>query len=156
MFRRAPCLPGRSRLSLALAGALFLLACDRRQEAAPSPPATQATAAAGGPGAAAASASAPSQPMVAGPRSAEDRRFLDDLNGFCIITQQVKTDAAIDPKDRARVLVERLVARKPSPAFLELLRSMSSRSEGGERYAALKEAATAHGAPAWSCPDLDD
>jgi hypothetical protein len=150
------------RLRPALAGVVLLLvACDRRQEAAPSAAASAtATTAAPSTATAATSASpassaAPSRPMVAGPQSAEDRRFLDDLNGFCVITQQVKGDASIQPKDRAMSIVEKLVARKPSPAFLDLLRSMSSRPEG-ERYGALKEAATSHGASAWSCPDLDN
>lgn len=81
---------------------------------------------------------------------------MEDLNSFCVITQQVKADASIPEDQRAKEIVGRLIASKLGPDFLVLLRSLSSESSGENRYRALKRAAAERGASRWACPALMD
>lgn len=81
---------------------------------------------------------------------------MEDLNAFCIFTQQVKADTTIPEEHQAREIVGRLIASKPGPDFLTLLRSLTKESSGESRYRTLKQAAAERGAPRWSCPALMD
>jgi hypothetical protein len=90
---------------------------------------------------------------VTPPPTAEQRAFVNAMNDFCIITQQVNGDASIEPAKRPLQIVKRLVAKSPPAEFLDMLRSLGD-LPSDERYTALQRAAATRGAPHWSCPAL--
>lgn len=98
---------------------------------------------------------APTVPSAA-PRSPQEARFLADLGTFCSATGDVKKDKNIPEDQQAKEIIGRLVASRPGPEFMRLLRSLAEQPSGEQRYLALRKAAAERGSPDWSCPALEE
>lgn len=122
---------------------VVLLACERAPTPSPQPAASATAAASSSSSSSAAPAASPA-PMEPGAA-----RFMEDLNKFCVITQEVKSDKSIPEERRATEIVARLVVARPSPEFLRVLQKPSD-----DRYKSLRGEAAARGATNWNCPAL--
>lgn len=137
--------------SAVMAILVVLGGCDRTPEPSPSTrEAPKASASSPAPVVASAAPESSSQQ-----RLPQNRRFVEDMNTFCVITQEVKSDEKIPGKDKASTIVKRLLAAKTSPEFLLFVRDLAELPPK-EQYKSLKRAAADRGAPNWQCPALDE
>lgn len=132
------------RPSALLAAAVILVACQKAPEPEREQPKPAPT---------------PSQKAVEAPptraTSPEERKFVEDMNTFCVITQRVRRDASIDDKMKPQAIARELVRSSPCTDFLVFMQGLADVPKD-QQYKKLKQAAADRGAPTWSCPALAD
>lgn len=143
------------RVSPGILVLVTLVACGRTPEPGgekPAPPPAPRPASAPAPEAAAprADPGRDEQPKVI---PVDAPRTREDLQRFCTITRAVKADAQVPRSERAKVVVERLLASPVSSDFLMTLNDLGDKPPR-EQYAALRKLAASNGAPDWTCPEL--
>ncbi len=85
----------------------------------------------------------------------EERKFVEDMNTFCVITQKVRKDPSVEDRMKAAAIARELVRSGPCTEFLVFMQDLADVPKD-KQYEKLKLAAATRGAPHWSCPALAD